>query len=355
LTARDAPGRSLGAAVLTLVFGVLGCYRDASSAPSGPPKDTVRVLARAHLSQAPLLIADEEGYFAEEGIELEIVSLTRSRDGLPSLVQGDLDVITSSVSTSYLNAIARGALVRIVADRGYLARDGCTYLALLARPELVRDGELLVPEPSSGRRLRVSVSRESHQELLAERALASVDLRLDSMELFRLSGSEEMQALAAGRLDLILAAGYPVHEVVESGRAVIWRTAQEVMPDAQHTVVLFGPSLLEDDPELGIRFMVAYLRGVRQYNEGKTPRNLDLLARRTGLDRGGLERACWIPMRDDGRIDVAGVRALQSWAVERGTLLRQLREDEFWEPRFVEEASDRLARRADAANAKEDR
>jgi NitT/TauT family transport system substrate-binding protein len=101
--------------------------------------------------------------------------------------------------------------------------------------------------------------------------------------------------------------------------------------------------------------MDAYLRGVRQYNEGKTPRNLDLLSRTTGLDREGLERACWIPMRDDGRIDVAGVGALQSWAVERGTLLRQLREDEFWEPRFVEEASDRLARRVDAPHAKEDR
>jgi NitT/TauT family transport system substrate-binding protein len=311
--------------------------------PAAPPLRTIRILARQHLSMAPLLIADEEGYFRAQGLAIDLFALARSRDGLPALIKGDLDVLTSSVGPYYLGAIAQGARLRIVADKGQLAPDGCTYLAFLTRPELLRGGELRLPR--SQERWRFSIRRGSFYDFLGERALAQAGIDSREIEVHHLSGETEIQALLQGRIDVTTNTGSPMKKAVASGYAAIWRPAQAVLPGAQFAVLLFGPSLLDEDPEAGERFMTAYLAGVRQYNRGKTERNLAILEKRTGLDRRELRDACWISMRDDGRIHAASVLELQAWAVAKGLLDRELPLVELWEPRFVEGAARRLAAR----------
>jgi NitT/TauT family transport system substrate-binding protein len=323
-----------------------GCGRGAERGEPGTGLRKIRVLAQAHLSMAPLLIAEAEGFFRDEGLAVERFALSTSRDGLPALIQGDLDVLTASLSPSYLNAIAQGAHLRLVADKGHLGRDGCTYLGFLARPEMVKEGVL--QRPADGRRWRFSLRRGSIYELLTDRALASAGLAWDDIEVVHLSGETELQALAQGRIDVSTNTGVPMQHQIEAGQAAVWRPAEALLPDGQFAVLIFGPALLESDPEAGIRFMTAYLRGVRQYNLGKTERNLEVLAAATGYDRPALEAACWIPIRADGRIDLPSVAALQQWAAAHDLLDRQLAEGEIWEPRFVEEAARRLAARPGA-------
>ena len=113
---------------------------------------------------------------------------------------------------------------------------------------------------------------------------------------------------------------------------------REVLPGAQHSVVAFGPRLLGKDRDVGRRFLVAYLQGVRQYNLGKTERNLDLLAAETGVDRELLRAACWPSIRGDGKIDVASVLEFQKWAVRRGALDAVVPAERFWDPSFAVEA-----------------
>ncbi len=38
----------------------------------------------------------------------------------------------------------------------------------------------------------------------------------------------------------------------------------------------YGPAFTDTNPEVGRRSMVAYLQGVRQYNQGKTDRNIGI-------------------------------------------------------------------------------
>jgi NitT/TauT family transport system substrate-binding protein len=316
---------------------VVACARNPSE---GPVLSRIRVLAQPHLSTAPLLIAAEEGYFRDQGLAVELLALASPRDGLPALIQGDLEVLTGSINTSFLNAIAQGARMRIVADKGYLARDGCTYLAFLTRPELLGGAELR--RPDSGVPWRFSFRRGAYYEFLTDRALARSGIAGDEIEIHRLSPEAEVQALAHGRLDVAIASSIVMEKMLESGTAAVWRSAQSVLPGGQFSVVLYGPALIDRDPEAGVRFMSAYLRGVRQYNLGKTERNLEILAKRTSIDRRALESTCWIAMREDGLIDTATVLELQAWAVAKGLLSRPLALDEIWEPRFVTDAVRRL-------------
>jgi hypothetical protein len=82
--------------------------------------------------------------------------------------------------------------------------------------------------------------------------------------------------------------------------------------------------------------MAAYLKSVEQYNQGKTDRNLGIVAKVTGLEMEFLKDICWPPIRSDGRIEPAGLMEFQRWARDRGLLNRVLSESEFWDPRFID-------------------
>ena len=100
----------------------------------------------------------------------------------------------------------------------------------------------------------------------------------------------------------------------------------------------FGKHLVVDDREAGARFLAGYLKGVRQYNEGKTERNLQIIAEATGESIDLLKAACWVPVRADGSIVFAGVDPFQQWSIARKQLDKPVTEEQFWDPSFLAEA-----------------
>ena len=84
--------------------------------------------------------------------------------------------------------------------------------------------------------------------------------------------------------------------------------------------------------------MVAYLKGLRQYHQGKTARNLEIIANFTKLDKEFIKKACWAYVPADGRIKFEGLNEFQKWAVSKGYLNRPLAKDLLWAPSFIEEA-----------------
>jgi len=95
-------------------------------------------------------------------------------------------------------------------------------------------------------------------------------------------------------------------------------------PHAHLAVVVFGPSLLRRNRELGQRFIVAYLRAVRQYNQGHTDRNVAIISRRLGLDSADLKKMCWLPTSPDGAINLASLTDYEKWGIETGNLSRMV-------------------------------
>ena len=120
-------------------------------APSRPFH--LRVVSLPHLSFAPFYIAEEEGFFKEQGLQVEFVKMDAAVQAVPALIRGDLHVMAETIFPNYLNAIARGAKLRIVADKGHLSSTGCTYAAIVARRLLVEEGKLSTLSQLKGRRV----------------------------------------------------------------------------------------------------------------------------------------------------------------------------------------------------------
>ena len=315
---------------------VAACGGRGDSGPAGPTR--LRVLVQPFMSHAPLLIADAEGYYAEQNLAVEFVRLSDPNNAMPLLLDGGIDVLTGGPTPAILNAMSRGLRVRAVAEKGYLRKEGCSRAGLVIQKNLITAANGGVP-----RIRRISLDKAPQQLYLVEKMLMAAGLQLKDLDQRFVLHAPELDALADGALDAALVGEPWLTLNLERGHVVQWVRAEDVLPDAQMSFVYFGPSLLNADPDIGTRFLIAYLKAVRQYEEGKTERNLQLLARVTGDGEDMIHKMCWPAFVLDGRIDYTALEDFQAWAVERELVENVVTESQFWDPTFLNAANRALS------------
>src|SRR5262245_45502018 len=77
--------------------------------PEPSPPVTVRAGGIGGLVDRAYFIGEEKGYFAEQGIQLDVTTFRAMTDLLPLLATDKLDVITGGSSSAIFNAHASGA------------------------------------------------------------------------------------------------------------------------------------------------------------------------------------------------------------------------------------------------------
>lgn len=86
-------------------------------APGGKvEKPKIKVALISTIDLAPLYLADKKGYFKEEGLELEIVTLPSSQVTLTSLISGQADFAFASYVPFFVAQDKKAADIKIVAD-----------------------------------------------------------------------------------------------------------------------------------------------------------------------------------------------------------------------------------------------
>ena len=323
--------RSLGsAAALVLAAGCGG---------SEPSPDRVRIAVGPFLSHAPFFIAAEEGLFEAQGLEVELVWLL-GREGTVALMRGEVDVATHFVSAGLFNSIHRGVRLRVVADKGHEASDGCVANALLGRRELFGDGGTRDLRALAGR--GIDYKPAAIHEYWVEALLAGQGLTYADFTLHNVPQAAKLEALRSGGIELAPWSEPYLTQALDAGVGVPLARPTDALPSQQWAFVVYGRRLLDERPDVGERLMVGYLEAVLRYMEGDRRRNAEIVAAYTGLSADLLERACWLPIRTDGRIDHESALRFQEWALAKDYLDRVVPADEFWEPRFIERAAEQF-------------
>jgi len=298
---------------------------------------TLKVVRFPFLSYGPIFIAEEEGFYAEQGIQIEFLKM-KEATALQALALGNIDVWAGIFTVGSLNAMVRGAEIRLVADKGHFAPGGCPSFGLVARKGLAETAKLGDLQILKGRKFDVLLG--SFEEYFLDKILDRARLKPDEVEKFNVPPPAQMDAFAKGRLDFGVTSEPFVTRYKRSGNGVLWTRVQDVIPGFNYAFMRFGPSLLKKNPEAGRQFMIAYLKGVRQYNQGKTERNLEIMSKHTRLDRSILQDACWPQISDDGRINTQSVLDFQDWAVAKGLQdSKKLPAEKMWEPGFINHAN----------------
>lgn len=301
-----------------------------------PEPATIKVVTLPFITFAPYYIGVEEGHFERYGIEVELVEFTAQEEILPALSSGQVDVSSGLVSAGMFNAIARGSDIRVVADKGYVDPEGCVNWSVLGRNELVEAGSLETPDQLEG--MTVNIVPTTWLEYYLYEVLAEGGLTLDDIEKVNITSPAVPDALDSGQIDAAVNAEPWVTRLGALGHVPVLGLPQDLLPGQSGAVQLFGPTLLGDNRDLGVRFMAGYLDSVAQYVEGPTERNLDIIAAFSQLPEDLLTEMCWPAINPSGDVDVNGVMDFQEFALDRGYLDEIVDSDSFLDESFVQEA-----------------
>lgn len=326
---------------LILVF-LLGLLLLTSCGGGDTPEDyTVKIGMLPYGSYLPLYIALSEGYFAEQGLNVEVIDFKTQSDAVIALAAGQIDVTGGLIDVATLAANAEGAGIKIVADKGYNDPNAdCSYSSWMANQDLLDSGVLDDLSNMAGR--KVILIPAGYLEYVMDITLAPAGLSTDDLIVENIPVPSRGEALQSGAVDVGLMGEPWISRMLATGEVGIWKTFEEIMPNSQLGVLWYGPTLTEDHPEIGNLFMVGYLKAVQQYNEGKTEQNVALMAEFTNSTIEEAQNTCWQPLEPNGNVNIDTVLDFQKWANENGYLDQTLTEDEIWDSRFLEYAQNHI-------------
>ena len=224
----------------------------------------VRIGTNNVVSDAPFFIANEKGYFAEQGIKAVFVPFDAGPKMIAPLGTGQLDVAAGAVSAGLFDAAARGINIKIVADKGSTP-PGYDYMPLLVRKALVDSGKVKSYKDLKGLKVAEAAKGGSPGSKLNQ-ALKSAGLSYQDTAHEYIGYPQHVAALMNGAVDASVTTEPSATQAIQRGAAVRLTNA-DPYPNQQIAVLLYGGDFIKKQPQLAQKFMVAYLKGARFYND----------------------------------------------------------------------------------------
>ncbi len=309
--------------------------------------DHVNVSVFGSVSDAGIYIAYDRGYFTAERLDVTLSQLEATTMVMTTLVSGDIDVAGASPSAGVYNAIRQGVPVHIVADKGRMTV-GHGYLSLVVRQEL-RDRIKQVAD-LKGRRLAWAAYDVGGTNAVAlDHLLRQGGLDVQDVMPVNLDFADSLAALGSGGVDAAYLAEPLVELAAARGIGQVLMTGDRIYPDQQVAVLLYGPGFWQKRADAATRFMVAYLRGVRDYDDalaGRADRAAVvaiLAAHTTVKDKAMYDRMILPAIDRNGEVNRAGMDSDLRWFQANGLVKGPLDAAAIFDDRFVKAAVQRLA------------
>ena len=286
--------------------GCMGCARNSQP-------ERIRVSAQPLFSMSSLYLAKELGYFDALGLQVEIENVASSVQAIPLAAGGKIDVVFSASSPSLVNAIARGARLRIVAGRDIAAPNCSNHSTLYGRRDVFPDG-LQDVRLLKGKRVAAELTA-SLGSFSVDMILAKAGMTTEELNIVKMRKPEMVVSLLSNKVDAIFISDFAAR--LEDERFVRGLRLADVLPNHQIAFIIFGARLLDENLEVGVKFLGACLHGAREYFQGKTPKFSDDLAVSNGMDPIAARETCRDNFVLDGRIDLPSLDRFTQWAVAK--------------------------------------
>jgi NitT/TauT family transport system substrate-binding protein len=271
----------------------------------------LRVSASRRLGMCSFYLAYESGYFADAGFDLEVTKDIEMAQSLPLLAGGRLDASFAAFGPPVVNAVIRGARLRLVAARERLSPGcgtaGTVFVSREAFPAGVRSMRQL-------KGARIGLSGASPQTgFWLDTLLQHEGMRRSDVVLRKIDLTESVAAIRAGALDAFVSTEVDLGPELRLLGLVAGPSAASLLPNSPFSCILFGRSLLDGDTATGARFLHAYFRGANDFLGGRTPRFLDDYAIGNNLDAKLLRQTCRNTFEPDGSIRLDDLRRYTEW------------------------------------------
>jgi ABC-type nitrate/sulfonate/bicarbonate transport system substrate-binding protein len=283
------------------------------------------------LVDSPLYIGFTRGYFTQAGIELQMQQFSTLQEMLEPLTAGRLEVaFDAAPGVDLFNALAGTRGLTLVANQGTTdgSRDAPFY-ALAVAQSLADSGQVTSVSDLRGRPVNI-VARGSAAQFNVDQALRTGGLSLDDVQVREMPMQASMAELRGGSL----AASFLAEPFVTQGRldgnAHVLVNLEKLAPARDVADVLYTTAFAQRQP-VANNFMVAYLRGVRDYlklfSGRPTPERTNVVDQLIGFlsvkDARLFDQMTMPAMHPDGRMNAADLQFQRDWFVSQGLVSSQ--------------------------------
>ncbi|MEJ7839126.1 MAG: ABC transporter substrate-binding protein, partial [Thermomicrobiales bacterium] len=261
-------------------------------------------------------VAYEKGYFAEYGLDVELLSYPGGSDMVLQAAIGDLDLGIGGVGPAYWNASSQDLGLKIIAP-GH-AETNPVASPLMISTHSCLDGSITSVADLRGK--RVSVNAPGATEIWMSRALETGGLTLDDVELQFLSFPDAVLALESGAIDAAIV-GEPVASVAENSGVAV-RLVTDIPIEGIWPTMIFGnEEWMTSNPDAAAGAVAAYLRAsqdlMTNFND---PLNLAIIQKYTEVDPALIAQSVKPIYSTDGSINIESLALMQEFFRGRGQL-----------------------------------
>ena len=308
--------------------------------------DEVTLGALRFTSHAAGFIAQERGYFEDEGLDVTFEFFQAAQPIAVATASGDVDFGVAGVTGGLMNLAERDA-IRIIA--GVLSeREGVDGMMLMASNEAFEDG-VRTPADMEGRSMAMTQVGSSFH-YMANFVAEGEGFDLASMRLTPLQGVGNMiAALRSSQVDTMIMVPHIAKPLVEAGAAheLGWLNAYT---EYQISTLFTSVDNIEGDRDMVERFVRAYARGIADFNEvmlaeDPDPEALEEMTRlihnyvyidRDYEDARGPIQNGAMYLNEGAALNLTGVQEHMQWFMDEGLVdsditLEQLVDDSFAE------------------------
>lgn len=217
------------------------------------------------LADAGTFVALESGYFKKEGLDVELQRFRSGGDMVAVLATNNLDVGSGGATPGLFNAYARGINAPIVASRAIIAPEDFGGNMLLVRKDLIDSGRVKTLSNLKGMKIAV-VNIQSTSLNYVLRGIAKGGLGRDDIELVEMPFDQFIPAMKNKAVDAVMVyspLGNIMADQMKLGVAMPEASPANTSAGDTANMMFYSPKFLAS--EAGKRFMVANLKGARDY------------------------------------------------------------------------------------------
>jgi NitT/TauT family transport system substrate-binding protein len=309
--------------------------------------DKVKIAIIGASSDIGFYLAEDKGWFAQDGIEVEMISFDSGARMIAPMSTGEIDVGTGAISAGLYNAFERSITLHIVADKGRNVK-GMSFQGLLVRKALLDSGEVKSVKDLKGRKMAFTGPGANDSAVIDE-ALRKVGLGgFNDVQSNYLGLPGHLPAYQNGAIDASIVPEAFRTAIIKSGAAGELMPVADLRDNDQVGAVVYSDTFVTKRRDVAQKVMNAYIKGVRFYNDalkdGKitgphADEIIDSMAKHGNLkDKAKLREIIPTAIDSDGALDVASLAADLAFYKAQGLVKADIKVEQAVDLSFVKKA-----------------
>lgn len=265
---------------------------------------------------APMFVAYEKGYFAEEGLNVSLEALPGGSDMVVHTATGEFDAGIGGIGPAYWNAAAQDLPVTIIAP-GHMEGSPVATPLMISK-KACESGEITRISDLEGK--KVAVNAPGATELWLDTALRTDGLTIEDIDLQYMAFPDAVAALDSGAIAASMV-GEPLATKAENDGIAVRIASDFDVQSFQVTAIFASDQFLSDNPEAATGLVAAYLRASRDLTDDFNDLvNLAIIQKYTDVPPELIANSIKPVYQVDGQIDLDSLALLQDFFRDRDLL-----------------------------------